>query len=207
MLIIITSEKPITNEAQKINQLFEAGLMGLHLRKPSWTIDEHRKLLNQIDVAYHNRIVIHHFHELINEFNLKGIHFTEQKRKDHMDNPGPYFKGLNIYGKTISASFHNPEALDSCDFEFDYHFLSPVFSSLSKQGYEGRGFEVTDINKLIVALGGITAHNIPQTQKLGYQGVAVLGSIWNAENEVKAYEELIKKLDTIQKQEIKKQHF
>ncbi|WP_010177835.1 thiamine phosphate synthase [Aquimarina agarilytica] len=195
MLIVITSEISIENEAQKINQLFEAGLECLHFRKPSLTIEQYRFLLNQIDKQSHNRIVVHHFHELINEFNLKGIHFPEQKRIDHIDNPGRYFLNLEMYGKTISSSFHKPETLANCEFEFDYHFLSPVFSSISKEGYEGKGFDVNHIDKRIIALGGINETNIPETYQLGFNGVAVLGSVWKSENVLKSFERL---KDTIQ---------
>lgn len=190
MIIVITSEISIKNEAQKINQLFEAGLECLHFRKPNLTIHQCRFSLNQIDSKYHNRIVIHHFHELINEFNLKGIHFTEQKRKDHIDNPGQYFKNLNMYGKTISASFHNPKELNDCYFEFDYHFLSPVFNSISKQGYTGKEFDVHHIDKRIVALGGINETNIEKAYQLGFKGVAVLGAIWQFENVLDNYKRL-----------------
>jgi len=182
MIIIITSENKIINEAQKINQLFEAGLQCLHFRKPTWTVDEFKQLLNEIDLTYHNKIVIHHYHELINEFNLKGIHFTEQKRIDCIDNPSQYFKELNMFGKTISSSFHEPEVLANCEFEFDYYFLSPVFSSISKQGYAGRSFDVNHINKTIIALGGINETNIKKAYQLGFNGIAVLGSIWKSEN-------------------------
>ena len=195
MIIVITSEKQIENEANILNQLFKAGLECLHFRKPNWTKAEHIKLLNQIDKQYHNRIVVHHFHDLINEFNLKGIHFTEQKRKDHIDNPGQYFKGLNMYGKTISSSFHEIEDLVNCDFEFDYHFLSPVFSSISKKSYKGRGFDVNGIDKIIIGLGGVTKENAAEFKKLGYDGVAVLGSIWQLrkdqdENEVQSLKKI-----------------
>lgn len=195
MLIILTSENSTPNEANKITMLFEAGLECLHFRKPSWTKEAHIELLNNINSEYHHRIVTHHFHELINEFNLKGIHFTEQKRKDHIYNPGQYFKGLSMFGKTISASFHSPKDLQDCYFEFDYHFLSPVFSSISKQDYEGRGFEVNHIDKRIIALGGIKETNIKDAYRLGYKGVAVLGSIWKSEEKINAFKRLKKEVE------------
>jgi len=187
MILVLTPENKVTNEAQKINQLFEAGLQCLHLRKPYKDYQEHCDYLNQIDFQYHNRIVVHHFHELINKYNLKGIHFTEQKRKDHIDTPGQYFKKLSMFGKTISASFHNPDDLESCYFEFDYHLLSPIFSSISKKGYKGKGFNVNYIDKNIIALGGINKTNIQEAYNLGYRGVAVLGSIWKSENTAKNF--------------------
>ena len=190
MIVIIAPEKDIENETTILNQLFEAGLEWYHFRKPDKDYQQHCDYLNQIDEKYHNRIVVHYFHELINDFNLKGIHFQEQKRRDHIDNHGQYFIGLEMFGKTISSSFHEPEELEACEFEFDYHLLSPVFSSISKQGYEGRGFDVNHINKTIIGMGGVNAETIPKILELGYKGIGVLGSIWNTENPVESFKEI-----------------
>ncbi len=189
MIIVIAPEKDVKDEINILNQLFEAGLECYHLRKPDKNYNQHCDYLNQIDSRYHDKIVVHHFHELINKFNLKGIHFTEQKRIDHIDNPGQYFKNLNMFGKTISASFHELKDLIDCYFEFDYHFLSPVFSSISKQGYEGRGFDVNNIDKNIFGLGGISIDNLDQLKNLGFNGAAVLGSIWKSESPIKSFKE------------------
>ena len=138
MIVLIAPEHTMQNEVAILNQLFEAGLAYYHLRKPHLNYQEHCDYLNQIDNKYHNRIVVHYFHELVNEYNLKGIHFQEQKRRDCLDTPSDYFTKLNnMFGKTISSSFHEPEELAQCSFEFDYHLLSPVFSSISKQWIRG----------------------------------------------------------------------
>ncbi|GAA3650504.1 thiamine phosphate synthase [Flavivirga jejuensis] len=190
MVVVIAPEEDIQNEILILNQLFEAGLEYYHLRKPEKNHQEHVDYLNQIDVKYHHRIVVHYFHELINTYDLKGIHFQEQKRKDHIDNPGHYFKGLNMYGKTISSSFHEPDDLEACDFEFDYHLLSPVFSSISKKGYEGRGFDVNHIDKRIIGMGGVTTDNLNEFDKLGFKGVGVLGGIWNSNKPIDIFKKM-----------------
>lgn len=193
MIILIAPEKDTVNEIEILNQLFEEGLEWYHLRKPFKNYDEHATYLNEIAKKYHNRIVVHNFHELINVFNLKGIHFQEQMRIDTIDNPGRYFKNLEMYGKTISSSFHEPEAIEDCYFEFDYHLLSPVFTSLSKEGYEGRGFDVNHIDKTIIGMGGVTSGNIESFKTLGYKGVGVLGGIWNSAHPVEAFKDIQKK--------------
>ncbi|WP_299396794.1 thiamine phosphate synthase [uncultured Gelidibacter sp.] len=193
MIILIAPEKDTVNEIEILHQLFEEGLEWYHLRKPFKNYDEHVTYLNEIDKKYHNRIVVHNFHELINTFNLKGIHFQEQMRIDTIDNPGRYFKNLEMYGKTISSSFHEPEVIEECYFEFDYHLLSPVFTSLSKEGYEGRGFDVNHIDKTIIGMGGVTSGNIESFKTLGYKGVGVLGGIWNSAHPVETFKD-IKKL-------------
>ena len=193
MLIVISAEKNIESEIEILHQLFEAGLTYYHLRKPEKDYEAHCAYLNQIDEKYHDRIVVHYFHELVNEYNLKGIHFQEQKRIDHIDNPGQYFKSLDMFGKTISSSFHEPQELIDCYFEFDYHLLSPVFSSISKVGYKGRGFDVNNIDKTIIGMGGVNAETIPKVLKLGYKGIGVLGGVWNAENPVKSFKAIKEK--------------
>ncbi|WP_458627669.1 thiamine phosphate synthase [Winogradskyella sp. PC D3.3] len=190
MIVLIAPENDIPNEIEILNQLFQEGLLVYHLRKPKKNYDEHVAYLNKIDKEYHNRIVVHYFHELINDFNLKGIHFQEQKRIDHIDNPGQYFKNLNMFGKTISSSFHEPEVLKACYFEFDYHLLSPVFSSISKKGYKGKGFDVNHIDKTIIGMGGITEETIEETIKLGFKGIGVLGGVWNTENPVESFKSI-----------------
>ncbi|WBU88062.1 thiamine phosphate synthase [Cellulophaga omnivescoria] len=190
MIILIAPEKDIPNEIEILHQLFNAGLQYYHLRKPHKNIQEHKAYLNQIKPEYYNRVIIHHHHELINSYNLKGIHFQEQKRRDTIDNPTRYFKDLNMFGKTISSSFHNPEELNSCYFEFDYHLLSPVFNSISKKGYEGLGFNVNHINKTIVGMGGVTAENLSKFNTLGYKGIGVLGGVWNSKNPLEAFKQI-----------------
>ena len=197
MIVLISPEKDIKNEMVILNQLFDAGLEFYHLRKPLKNIQEYSAYLNKIETKYHNRIVVHEFHELINKYNLKGIHFQEKKRRDHIDNPGQYFKNLNMYGKTISSSFHELEELENCEFEFDYHLLSPVFSSISKKGYEGKGFNVKNSDKLIIGMGGVDLSTISDIFKLGFKGVGVLGGVWNMQNSLQSFIDLKNKYTLI----------
>ena len=95
-----------------------------------------------------------------------------------------------MFGKTISSSFHEPEELENCAFEFDYHLLSPVFSSISKEGYEGRGFDVNSIDKIIIGMGGVTTKNLSDFNTLGFKGIGVLGGIWNSEIPVEDFKSM-----------------
>ncbi len=190
MIVVIASEKDVPNEIEILNQLFEEGLACYHFRKPDKDYKEHSDYLNLIDAKYHNRIVVHYHHGLINDYNLKGIHFQEQERIAHIDNPGQYFKGLNMFGKTISSSFHEPQELADCYFEFDYHLLSPVFASISKADYAGRGFDVNAIDKTIIGMGGVTADNLDAFKTLGFKGVGVLGGIWNSDTPIAVFKKM-----------------
>ncbi|MFS4455962.1 thiamine phosphate synthase [Maribacter sp. 2304DJ31-5] len=181
MLIVLTSERNLKNEATLLNQLFKNGLEVLHLRKPGFNAEAYSTLLSDIDSSYYKRIVIHEHHELCNTFKLKGIHIQEQYRLELSADLEAYVQEFQDQKYLVSSSFHEPEILNACSTDFDYHFLSPVFSSISKQGYKGRGFDVNSSLKKIIGMGGINSENITKTIALGYQGIGVLGGIWNTD--------------------------
>lgn len=199
MMILIAPEKDVDNEITILNQLFEAGLECYHLRKPIKSYEEHCVYLNQIDSAYHARIVVHFFHELIDSYPLKGIHFQEQKRRKNTEFINRKTPRLKQMSKTVSSSFHEIEELRDCKIKFDYHLLSPVFSSISKKGYEGRGFDVNHIDKTIVGMGGINTSTLTKVSELGFKGIGVLGAVWNAKNPLSSFKELKENYSAIKK--------
>ena len=61
--------------------------------------------------------------------------------------------------------------------------LSPVFDSISKQGYRS-AFDPDSLRpwlegKRVVALGGVTPERIPLLRDAGFSGAAMLGYFWN----------------------------
>ena len=81
-LIIISPEKDIPGEALTISRLFEEGLEILHIRKHDHTRQEVKNLISAIPKDFHPRIVLHQHYELLDEFELKGAHLTEHRRKE-----------------------------------------------------------------------------------------------------------------------------
>ncbi|KAA6425036.1 MAG: thiamine monophosphate synthase [Trebouxia sp. A1-2] len=119
----------------------------------------------------------------------QGIHYTERSR------PRPPLPPKD--NVTISSAFHDLQQLDVKYGALDYAFLSPIFDSISKAGYQA-AFDLDDLTTCIaactiplVALGGITAANIPQVKRLGFSGAAVLGSVWSSSDPVVACTELL----------------
>ncbi|EZH74857.1 thiamine phosphate pyrophosphorylase [Aquimarina atlantica] len=198
MLIVLTSERELESEADKINSLFDNGLEILHFRKPTMNIEGYRTLLNQIDAKYHNRIMLHQFHELCEEFKLRGIHIQEQPRLDLEEKLEEYSSSYKAKGYKVSSSFHSKEDIKSCPVTFKYVLLSPVFSSISKAGYAGKGFDVTDLNEFVIGMGGINENTLQATFDLGFKGVGVLGGIWNTEDSLESFKMIYNKLKTIQ---------
>lgn len=192
-LIVITPEKDIAGEPGLINALFEVGLQLLHLRKPAYSVAETRNLLNAVSVHFHPKIVLHSHYELLNDFNLKGAHLPEKIRNT-----------TNTDGikHIISTSFHTMEDILIEKMNFEYAFFSPVFQSLSKQGYKPtmepevlKDLFNSNRNKIrfpVIALGGITDKNILQAQDMSFNGAACIGYIWENHSPVKQLKKLQK---------------
>lgn len=199
MLIVLTSERAIENEAELINTLFSEGLERLHLRKPEFSIDGYRALLDQINARYYERIMLHEHHELLQEYPLRGIHLQEQARLNLDDALKVTLKVYENKGLKMSSSFHSKEDIVKCKGYFEYVLLSPVFSSISKSGYEGKGFDVTDLDEFVVGMGGINENTLQATFDLGYQGVGVLGGIWNTEDVLESFKVIRDNLKQLKK--------
>ena len=110
-----------------IAQLLEQGLETLHVRKPGYSLAEMRQWLSQIPALHHPRLMLHQHHELAQEFRVKGLHFPEAVRATAATTPKE--------GLLFSTSFHQLQELPKPHPLFDYAFLSPVFDSISKEGY------------------------------------------------------------------------
>lgn len=200
MLIILTSERVIENEAELINTLFSEGLERLHLRKPEFSIDGYRVLLDQIHAQYYDRIMLHEHHELLQEYSLRGIHLQEQARLDLGDALEVTLKVYENKGLKVSSSFHSKEEILECQGYFEYVLLSPVFSSISKAGYAGKGFDVTDLDEFVIGMGGVNENTLQATFDLGYKGVGVLGGVWNTADTLESFKVIQDKLKQIQSQ-------
>lgn len=180
-IIIISASHDIIGEAALVNQLFEVGLPIFHIRKYGWTQLQVIDFLNQIDQQYHSRIVLCHHYELVLQYHLKGIHLSERDRLVIDSYHLADFRNVN---KTISSSFHDLKTIIDCPIKLDYAFISPVFDSISKQGYKGQVFDLKDYMGAIdlIALGGIHAENVTTAFEIGFTGVGLLGCIWEDES-------------------------
>lgn len=178
-LFVISDPIAFKGETELINLLFESGMSVFHLRKEGINKAEYAALLEGIRAQYHDRIALHQFHELSFDFpGIKRLHYPEwfrrQNFKEHLPN--------NTNGKILSTSIHQLASLGETT-GFDYTFYGPVFNSISKPGYTGTiqpGFKLPIGRPVqIIALGGIEWNNLEQIKTLGFDGLAILGAIWN----------------------------
>ena len=190
-LILISYPTNIDSEHQIITHLFEQGLEYFHLRKPDFSFQNFKQYLRNIPDKYYSRIIIHSHFNLLNDYNLKGVHFN--KNNIHLVRE---YQSMRIH-KSISAhSFDELLKLDQAPppappqregEHYDYAFLSPVFNSISKPNYKSKFnfeeitqfFKKTTISTDIIALGGMDIDKVELAYKMGFNGVAVSGYIWN----------------------------
>lgn len=187
-MIVITNPFSIINEFQIIQQLFEEGLEWLHVRKPAYSEKEMRSFLSHIDDKFYPKLVLHEQHHLRNEFKINNMHLKENERVDVLQN----FQKTVSY---LSTSVHTINDFNELSTYFDCAFLSPVFESISKEGY-GKNSTIletivhrTNFNTKLVALGGINKNNIKIALDSGFDSVALLGSIWLDEYPIQKFKQ------------------
>ena len=123
-LIVITRPTYFVEEDKILTALFEEGLEILHLRKTDQTPVYAERLMTLIPEKYRKRIVVHGNFYLKEEYKLRGIHINSH-------NP----IAPDNYSGPITTSCHSLEEVREKKPHFDYVFLSPVFDSISKEGY------------------------------------------------------------------------
>lgn len=173
--IVITAPEFIEGEAEYIESLFQRGLDILHLRKPGSDITDCRRLLDSINSKWRAQIVVHDHFCLCAEYQLKGVHLNGRNPQPPVGHEG-----------TVSRSCHSLEEIVRYKASCNYMTLSPIFNSISKQGYLSAftsqqlltARESGLIDNRVIALGGVTLQNIPQVRKYGFGGAAILGDVW-----------------------------
>ena len=132
-------------------------------------------MLRELSDEDRRKIIIHDYHELINEFDLKGLHFNKNVTIVPQDYEG--FK---------TKSCHSFEEVMKYKNDYDYVFLSPIFDSISKVGYKSAFTEkmLKDasskgiIDDKVVALGGVNFDKIPYLKALNFGGAAMMGGVY-----------------------------
>lgn len=189
-LIVISKEKPYAGEAEQMNQVLRVDEnIIVHLRHPECDADTYRKVLDKIAPELIGRITLGDHFELVDEYEVGGVHLSQRN---------PRYDGERTV--RMSKSCHKMSELKDRKF-YNYVFLSPIFDSISKKGYNSafgdKALEEATtqgiIDKKVYALGGVCENNIEKLKQYGFGGAAVLGCIWK-ENPAEEAKKLIGKL-------------
>ena len=175
MTIVITLPYFFDGEAEQIVQLLHSSVDLIHIRKPESKAEEVEKLIMSIPSEYYPRLVLHDHHDLAMKYHLHGVHLNGR-------NPQPPVG----WEGSVSKSCHSLEEVKEWKEKCDYVSLSPIFDSISKQGYHA-AFSSTEIeeasrqgiiDKKVLALGGVTFNKIDDVLRMGFGGGMILGDAW-----------------------------
>ncbi|MBR8731041.1 Thiamine-phosphate synthase [Porphyromonas levii] len=171
-VIVLTPPTPFPSEREMIKEIIEEGIYRLHLRRPDWSEGETRAFLESFSADQLSRIVLHDHHQLSEEYPIGGVHFNRRH---------PF---VRHYHFPCSISCHTLEEVQIYKPQVNYLFLSPIFDSISKEGY-GSAFSLDElreagdlIDQHVFALGGVSLDKLPLLRELSFGGVALLGDFW-----------------------------
>lgn len=166
--------------------ILDRGWSRVHLRHPMAATDDIRQLIESLPTDYHKRIWLHDHHELSKEYNLGGLQLNSRQTQPPIG-----------YNGALSQSCHSVAEVKSPRRKaFVSVTLSPIFDSVSKQGYRA-AFSPGELMTLtaadhVIALGGITPETLPQLECYEFEGFAVLGYLFSASSSKDLNERLIK---------------
>ena len=173
--IVVTSPVFLSDEATFLHRLLANGVDIIHLRKPGASAADCARLLEELSAEDRSHIVVHDFFELAEPYGLRGMHLNARR---------------NIvpegYSGHVSRSCHSLEEVKQHKDNCNYVFLSPIFDSISKEGYASaftsesirEAAEKGIIDKRVIALGGVDENNLLQVKDFGFGGGAILGGLW-----------------------------
>lgn len=203
LIIVITPEAPVADELRTVKKLLAAGLPRLHLRRHDWSASKHRAWIEAVPKKYRDRLVVHGHVELVREYGLAGVHLQSTKpprvpRNHRGPKPGA---PRHPEGVGISRSCHDYDELLVGPKDCEYATLGPVFPSISKRGYMPRRtpeefaaiveyWKRENKGHPVVALGGITPENIGELRRMGFDGAAVVGAVWEHADPVAGFRAL-----------------
>ena len=209
-LAVISPEHDEPREIAVLGELFATGLERYHARKLSWSRDKMETWLRALPREWRAHVVLHQHHEFVDAFGLAGRHWRDDRFSEVERGVLAVPSALGLakaerspHPAITSRSCHDLATLRAAVGDYDAVFFGPVFPSLSKPGYGPRGensFEEISAflanrspaqrRTSVFALGGISAETAPRALALGFDGVAVLGAIWQSAEPVRAFAEL-----------------
>lgn len=174
-LAVITYPERLPDEIHALRMVGNLPrVCAVHMRKPGYSQSELRALLEALPPEVRGKVRLHDHFELCREYAVQGVHLNQR-------NPTPP-AGIH----SVSAGCHSLSELQEKKAGCEYVFLSPIFDSISKQGYKSNfSPELLEnaarngvIDKQVFALGGVRAEHFPLLRHWGFGGAALLGEIW-----------------------------
>jgi thiamine-phosphate pyrophosphorylase len=176
----------IANETYHVASLLDK-VDYLFLRKPGIHDSYWEDYVEEIPIVHAHKVMTSYY-RVLHDAGLGGFHFRSSMI-DQLSKPEllENITLLRNHEKKSSVTAHNMEQLKTYDGMFDIIMVAPLFESISKPGHqhhwdfeELKSFLQQKSHKSeVFALGGIDETKVDMIHLLGFDGLAVLGTIWN----------------------------
>lgn len=201
MLQFITNEECGRSATEQIKAAIAGGCRWIQIRMKNSTDDEIKKVVEEIMpicLDTESFLILDDRVELAKELNVGGVHLG---REDMPPSKARILLGPAAVIGVTANTFEDVRNVAGLDI--DYIGVGPYAMTTTKKnlapvlGLDGIAAIKSDMNANnieipLVAVGGITADDIPALLEAGADGVAVSGAIARAEYMEKATKELIK---------------
>lgn len=184
-------------EDKILSTLFDEGMDGLHLNKPTASPMYSERLLSLLPDFSYSKITVHDHYYLKAEYKLGGIHLDDENMTLPKDYKGDF-----------SRTCHDISKLSELKKKAKYVFLDNTFVSSGNDNMIGRTYQELEnaarhglIDKHVFAYGGVNIENIKIAKEFGFGGVVVCEDLWNKfdiHNE-QDYKELINHFEKLRK--------
>lgn len=173
MIKILSEEFMHADELDILIWLLDSGLDYYHVRKKTVSESELYSFLEKIPLTYRSQVVLHH---PVSTLGFLNHHTSKERRK----------QSTNCH----SCSVHSLSEVNTYKSHYPYLFWSPVFDSISKQGYKKNeninllGLD-NDLRKKLIALGGVEPAKFSEIKDMGFSHIAIKGWFWNRKGNYK----------------------
>lgn len=176
-LIVITPEAVVADEARVLTSILELDeCLRVHLRHPQADDADISAIVDDIPRALWTRVSIHGHNAVAAIHAGIGIHLSSAALAEG---------GALPQCVVLSGSCHTAAEVAAAPAALSYVTLSPVFDSISKQGYAAAingsdpAVRLCLSARSVIALGGMTPERIPEVAAAGFAGAAFLGYVWD----------------------------
>jgi thiamine-phosphate pyrophosphorylase len=201
--IVITPSKNVDNEYGIVSHMLNNGLPALHVRKPGFSKEELVNYIEHFTDEQQSKMVLHSHHNILLDYDLKGIHMSRRHRRKHFQSWLTLTKIEMRMNRKISVSSSSKSLSSMADNykTYEYVMLTPVFTD--PQGHRP-SFSPLLLQQVlrsfpdkIVARGGADAESIEKARDLGFSGVAFHNFFWSHEDPIKEFNNVMERFNSL----------
>lgn len=196
--VVFSPFRFITDEAELVSSLFEAGLDYYHFRKSDTDREKVQRFFSKIDPRWYPRIVIHHDFSILDSLPFSTIHVSSNKKNSLLYRLFVLDRLRRKHSQLqLVTTYENINTFHVRPGVYKYVLLNGVFTKvafdLAALAYVKATLEkrLKHIPVPVFAKGMMTKESVVQARSLGFSGIALQEDFW-AHPDPLAYFELIK---------------